>query len=290
MGWHSTWNEPPDGRRPGFFVDRGGWFPPGVKLILLVTVGVFLIEAFKPGPLVALGSVSVRDIFHLEVWRLLTYMFLHASTDHVLVNMFIFWMIGRVLERQMGTKPFLLMYLAAGVVGGLFEVGFNYAMFWRYGPAMGKAFLSMPAVGASAGVMGVLMAFATLNPRARFYIFGLLPVKAWLVAVVYGLFETWPVINDLVLAPRQWTDNVAHAAHVGGMVLGFTWMKWGLRFAARQGGGGDARRRFVDRSREEEQAELDRILQKVHTSGVDSLTPREKLFLQEMGDKYRGRQ
>jgi membrane associated rhomboid family serine protease len=290
MGWRSTWNEPPGGGRPGFLADRGGWFPPGVKLILLLTVGVFVVEAVKPGPLMALGAVSVRGLLRFEVWRLVMYMFLHASADHILVNMFIFWMIGSVLERQIGTRPFLLMYLAAGVVGGLFEVAFNGLMFLRYGPPAGEVFLAMPAVGASAGVMGILMAFATLNPRARFYVFGLLPVKAWAVAVIYGLFETWPIINDLVLAPMRWTDNVAHAAHVGGMALGFVWIKWGRRIAARLGRGGGAGRRVIDRSRQDEQAELDRILEKVHSHGVDSLTLREKLFLQEMSDKYRDRQ
>jgi membrane associated rhomboid family serine protease len=283
MAWHDTWNEPPP--RRGFFVDRGGLFPPGVKLVLILTVAVFLMEGVWGSVFVALGALTVESLLRLELWRLVSYMFLHANSTHLLVNMFMFWMLGSVLERQIGTRRFLLLYFACGVAGGLFEAAFNYLMFLKFG----HTFLTMPAVGASAGVMGILVAFATLNPREKLLIFFILPVEAWWVAVVYGLFETWPILQDLVFSRNPtWGDNVAHAAHFGGMVVGFVWIKWGERIA-RLMRRGSARREevFSDRTHEEEDAEMDRILDKIRDEGLDSLTLREKMFLHEMSRKRR---
>jgi membrane associated rhomboid family serine protease len=281
MAWHNTWNDAPP--RRGFFEDRGGAFPPGVKLILILTVGVFLLQLSIPG-LTEAGSVSVADLVHLEVWRLVTYMFLHGSIDHILINMFMFWMLGAVLERQMGARNFLYLYFAAGVAGGLCEAGFNLAMFYQSGQ---QVFLTIPAVGASAGVMGILMAFAVLNPRAKFLLFFLVPVEAWWVALGYAALETWPIVNDLFLNPSGvWTDNVAHAAHFGGMVVGFGWIRFGHRLSHLVRPQVErSQAPFVERPPDEEEAELDRILDKIHNEGLDSLTLRERMFLQEISRK-----
>jgi membrane associated rhomboid family serine protease len=286
MAWHPTWNDSPPPRRGGFFADRGGLFPPGVKLVLLLTIAVFLMEAVWGSALVALGALTVESLMHGEIWRLLSYMFLHANSTHLLVNMFMFWMLGSVFERQIGTRRFLLLYFACGIAGGLFEAAFNYLMFLKFGPT----FLTMPAVGASAGVMGILVAFATLNPREKFLVFFLLPVEAWWVAVVYGLFETWPILKDLVFSQNpMWGDNVAHAAHFGGMVVGFVWMKWGERIARLLRRGSAPREKvFYGRTPEEEDAEVDRILDKIRDEGLDSLTLREKMFLHEVSRRRRG--
>jgi membrane associated rhomboid family serine protease len=288
MAWHSTWNQTPE--REGFFVDRGGMFPPGVKLILILTVGVFVLEMFWGPWLIGQFSVTVQGLYSLQVWRLVTYMFLHASTDHILWNMFVFWMLGATLERQLGTKQFLALYFASGVAGGLLEAGFNGVMCYEYGAQTfaGHTFLTMPAVGASAGVAGVLVAFATLNPRATFLVFFLFPVEAWLVALVYALVETRHVF--LALWGGQWVDNVAHAAHVGGMVMGFFWIKWGSIIDRIQAGRPQFRAvRDVDPPTDEEEDEEDRILQKIHDEGIESLTIGEKMFLQDMTRRRQGR-
>jgi len=290
MAWRSTWNEPPRRPRGGLLTDRGGFFPPGVKLVLLVTVAVFFLEILYLQPLLDWGAVTVKGLLHFEVWRLVTYMFLHGSTDHILINMFIFVMLGISFERQIGTRQFLAMYLAAGVVGGLFEVVFNCLMYLKYGPVslnvFGHTFLDIPAVGASAGVAGVLVAFAVLNPRAIFLFMFIIPIQARWVALVYVLVETRHVFMSL---RHGWTDNVANAAHLGGMALGFVWMKWGPWMAgALRRGVRRSRPSVVERSEAEQRAELDRILDKIRATGLDSLTIREKMFLQETSKKYRG--
>jgi membrane associated rhomboid family serine protease len=279
MAWHNTWNDAPP--RRGFFEDRGGAFPPGVKLILILTVGVFLLQMAEVGRIFDYGALSVAGLQSLEVWRLVTYMFLHGSIDHILINMFMFWMLGAVLERQMGARNFLYLYFAAGVAGGLFEVAFNLAMFYQSGQS---AFLMIPTVGASAGVMGILVAFATLNPRAKFLLFFLVPVEAWWVALGYAALETWPIITNL--SSGVWTDNVAHAAHFGGMVVGFVWIRFGHRLSHLVRPQVErSQAPFVERPPDEEEAELDRILDKIHNEGLDSLTLRERMFLQEISRK-----
>jgi membrane associated rhomboid family serine protease len=291
MAWRSTWNQPPE--RGGFFVDRGGMFPPGVKLILILTVGVFVLEiacqALRlPLSPFALGALSAWDLIHGQVWRLITYMFLHGGTTHLLVNMFILWMLGMHLERQLGTRSFLTLYFAAGVLGGLCEAAFNAVMFGLYSD---ERFLLLPTVGASAGVMGVLMAFACLNPRAEFLIMFIVPMEAWLAALFYALYETWPIIKDIAYGPSPVrADNVAHAAHFGGMVLGFLWIKWGSLVDRFRAGRPEFKVvRDVAPPTDEDEDEEDRILQKIHDEGLDSLTTGEKMFLQEMTRRRQGR-
>ncbi len=289
MAWHTTWNEPPTPKRR-FLADRGGFFPPGVKLVLLVTIGVYVVDVLTRGALSRIGALSVRSLLHLEVWRLVTYMFLHSlgGIAHIGWNMFIFVMLGHTLERQLGSKQFLWLYFLSGILGALFEVAFNVLMHMQHGPFMTRqgpmTFLDLPAVGASAGVAGVLVAFAVVNPRAVFLLFFFLPIQARWLALIYGLGETRHIFVGL---SHGWVDGVAHAAHFGGMVLGFVWVKWGMRIAAGlKRTTGPARGGSVERSRQREQAELDRILKKVHEQGVDSLTLREKMFLQDVGNKY----
>jgi len=290
MAWHTTWNEPPQ-RKRGWLVDRGGFFPPGVKIVLLVTIGVYVVDVLTRGGLTQIGALSVRSLMTLQVWRLFTYMFLHSlgSIAHIGWNMFIFVMLGHTLERQLGSRQFLWLYFLSGIVGGLLEVIFNVLMHGQYGPFMTRqgpmTFLDIPAVGASAGVAGVLVAFACRNPRAVFLLLFFLPIQARWLALIYCLAETRHIFVGLRYG---WVDGVAHAAHFGGMVLGFVWMKWGTRIVAGMPRGARRPRPgSFERNREREQVELDRILKKVHDRGVDSLTLREKMFLQDVGNKYR---
>ena len=302
MAWHKTWNEPTP-RRRRFFSDRGGFFPPGVKLVLLVTVAAYVADLLSRGWLSEWGDLSVRNILHFQVWRLFTYMFLHSlrKIDHILINMFVFLVLGMAFERQIGTKRFLYLYLIGGLVGGVFEVGFNTVMYALYRsfpvqvPLPGGfvavqhvSFLDVQAVGASACVACVLVAFAVRNPRVIFLLFFIIPVQARWLALGYLFIETRHILNALQYG---WVDNVAHAAHFGGMVLGFVWMKFGDRVAAWwRYHKGPARSQHTSQSQRREEAdhtEVDRILRKIHEQGIDSLSRREKMFLQETSRKHR---
>jgi len=299
MAWRSTWNEAPGQSRARKIWSRwaGGFTPPGVRLILIATIAVFVVDkVLLRGRLDEVGALSARDLMHLQVWRLLTFQFLHGNLGHIFWNLFLLWMLGVTLERQLGTKQFLYLYFLAGLVGGLFEVGFNVAMYEMYGGFIIKSalpqggyvlrkisFLDTQAVGASAGVAGVLVAFAVRNPRAVFLLFFLIPVQAWLIAAFYCVIETRSMILGL---SGQWGDNVAHAAHFGGMLMGFLWARYGYVIGSwRWPLGRPARRTPFGWRREPgpaDQAEVDRILKKIHDEGIDSLSTREKIFLQDV--------
>jgi len=287
MAWHTTWNEPPQ-RKRGLLGGSGGR-RSGVKIIVLITVAVYILDAVTRvalrapiGLLTHYGALRVDNAPFL--YPFLTYQFLHAGLWHIGLNMLVLWMLGRHIERELGTRQFVYLYFLAGVLGGVCQVALNVIMTRWYGPAM----LASPTVGASGGVMGILVAFAVLYPREELYVlvgFFFLPVQARWVALVYFLIESYAAYDAIATGAR---GHVANAAHVGGMVLGFVWMKWGTRIVARMPRGARRPRPgSFERNREREQAELDRILKKVHERGVDSLTLREKMFLQDVGNKYR---
>jgi membrane associated rhomboid family serine protease len=289
MAWHPTWNEPVEERRR-----PRQWPWSGVATLLVLNIAAFVLNlAFReqvgPDPrdtvgiLTQFGALRVTNAY--LIYPFITYQFLHAGFVHILINMLILWMLGRHIERALGTRAFVYLFLISGVVGGLSQIGFNVVMSEAYSPA----FLQRPMVGASGGVMGILTAFAVLYPRQVLYLFLFfipLPIEARWLAIGYFILES---VNAYMELTGRALSPTAHAAHVGGMVVGFVWVKWGHRIAQAVRSGrprkdrGPVFRRGGDRDREE----LDRILDKIHREGVGSLTMREKMFLQEMGGKFR---
>jgi hypothetical protein len=114
------------------------------------------------------------------------------------------------------------------------------------------------------------------------------PIEARWLALGYFLIESLSVWEGVA---RGMASGTAHAAHVGGFVVGYVWVKFGGRLAAWwKRGRAPSAHRFEDRSHEptrREQAEVDRILKKIHDQGIDSLSTREKFFLQDMSRRYR---
>jgi membrane associated rhomboid family serine protease len=289
MGWHRTWNEPPAGRG-GFFADRGGWFSPGVRLLLILMGLAALVLIPCREWLLAHAAVSADGLARFQLWRLVTYMFLHTSGFHLIIVMLLVWLLGTPLEREIGLKSLLALFVASGVLGGLAEAGFNWLRYAVYGGVLlgpyGHTFLTLPAIGANAPVAAVLLALVVLKPRAKFSLMGVLPLEAWMAAVVYFLFEAVRLALDLTRARADFSVN---AAFGGGAVLGLVWVKWGAGLAALLERRVGPQRGLIRRRTGQEQAELDRILDKIHRSGVESLSAGEKMFLQEMSEKYRGK-
>ena len=135
-------------------------------------------------------------------YQLVTMMFAHGGFAHILFNMWALWMFGSVLERVWGAKKFLIFYLVCGLAAG-----FAQLFFVRFGP---------PAVGASGAIMGLLAAFAYTFPNTQFYIIPLpFPIKAKYMAAIYAALDLFGVFQP------GGGDNVAHFAHLGGLVMGF---------------------------------------------------------------------
>lgn len=215
-------------RRPGFF---GGFslFPPVIKTLLVVNIAVFvlfnlLLAGFSVGgmsldllimkyfALNPLGGVNVRDDLGGLVklgfypWQLVTYMFLHGGFFHLLLNMLALWMFGLELENVWGSKKFFNYYMLTGIGAGLCNL------------LIAPLFTSVgPTVGASGAVYGILVAFGYLFPDRSIYIYGLIPVKAKFLVIIYMLIELFAVAGG--------TDSgIAHFAHLGGGIIGFIYL------------------------------------------------------------------
>ncbi len=245
---------------------------PAVKWLLIINIGVFLMDSLffglfnKDGDnyFLLYGSVYPLTLgMTLQIWRLITYQFLHAHTMHLLWNMLFLYFFGSMLERNFGSRRFVIFYLVCGMTGGIV-----YPILVGIG-LLGAA----PLVGASGAIFGVIVAAAVLYPKTRVLLFFVLPVS---LGVIAGLFIGISILNFLR------GDNAgAECAHLAGALCGFLYVKGRPWFEARmmkQKTGAWQRRIQNER---QFQAEVDRILDKVHTSGVNSLTRREKSILRE---------
>lgn len=222
-----------------------------------------------------------------QFWRFISFQFLHAGFWHVFVNMFGLWIFGPLVERQLGRKRFLAFYLLCGIFGAFLYLLLNAAGTVLAGFGMDSVpFLlpndtHLPLIGASAGVFGVLFAGAYLAPNMTVLLLFIIPMR--LVTLAYGL-----VILSLVTLWTNGTNAGGEAAHLGGAIAGFYFIRnqhhlhgffdllgrvdpTSRSSKARRGGRG----RAVD------DAEIDRILAKIHEKGLNSLTAKEKRILRD---------
>lgn len=248
-----------------------------VKWLLIINISVFL-AAIIISPL---GSF-IYQWFSLEpaslpralqFWRLITYQFLHDPRDilHIFFNMLGLFFLGPTLERHWGSRKFLIFYLGCGVAGGLFYMLLVALKFLAAG--------SM--VGASGAILGLLAACALLFPHFVVFIF-LFPVPIRVAAIGLTVMYFFFVVTR--------AENAGgHAAHLAGMAAGAGYVflqPWREKIKLKIQAGAWERKMIAERKL---QAELDRILQKVHDHGIHSLTLKEKRTLKKATDAERRR-
>lgn len=164
--------------------------------------------------------------------QLFTYMFMHGGFGHLFFNMFAVWMFGRILEQVWGSKRFLFYYILCGVGAGVIQEIVQYISLYpdivdgyktvlltngSIGEIPTETYMRMMnTVGASGAVYAILLAFGMLFPNQRLFIFPLpFPIKAKFFVIGYALIELYSGIAN------NPNDNVAHFAHLGGMIFGF---------------------------------------------------------------------
>ena len=138
-------------------------------------------------------------------WQFLTYMFTHATVSHFIFNMLSLYIFGTAVERRIGSREFILYYLLTGVLSGVA----SYAMFYM-------ANTNTVLLGASGAIYALLMLFSVLYPRSVIYVFGLIPVQAPLLIILYFIIE---LISGLTSH-----DGVAHMTHLSGLVFGLLYI------------------------------------------------------------------
>jgi membrane associated rhomboid family serine protease len=245
---------------------------PWVRRLIIANVAMFGLQYAYP-PLTAMLELIPADAL-LRPWTFVTYAFLHAGIMHILFNMLaLYWFGGRVEER-LGGQHFITLYLISAIGGGV------------------CSFVTplVPIIGASGAIMGVLIAYAMYWPRQRFYIYGVLPVQAWMLVAIY-------VVIDVGGAGGIGGAGIAHFAHLGGFASGFLYLKW-LEFrsparawkqkvdaapAPKILGAAESLRRWreirLDDLHSVNRDEIERLLKKVDTEGPSSLTPEQRATL-----------
>ena len=225
-----------------------------------------------------------------EFWRFITFQFLHADLMHLLFNMVGLYFFGSLVEQYLGSKRYLAFYLICGMAGAGMYLMLNFAG-WSVFSLTGRDLPVLlvndpgtPLVGASAGVFGVVMASAFLVPNARVLLFFVIPMR--LSTLAYGL------VGVALLSVFFGSQNAGgQAAHIGGALAGF----WFIRHPHSLHGFFDFLGRYDPTSRSGaayragrlrtagavEDAEVDRILGKIHREGLQGLTSREKKILRE---------
>ena len=178
-----------------------GNLPPVTRGLILVNVAVFVLQQMNLAVTHYLGLWPVGST-PFQPWQIVTYGFLHGSVPHIFFNMFAVFMFGGPLERLFGPKRYLNLYLASIITAGLAQLA--YAAITAAPP--------YETIGASGGVFGLLLAFAMYFPRQRVILLIFpVPIPAWLFVTLYGLLELFLGVSGMEV-------NVAHFAHLGGML------------------------------------------------------------------------
>ena len=238
-----------------------------VQTLIIANVIAFFVQSTVPGFTNAFAFIPYFVL--VRPWTLVTYMFLHGGFMHLAFNMLGLWFFGSGVETRMGSARFLVLYFVSGIAGALLSMAFS----------MGSA-----VIGASAGVFGVMLAFARFCPDTLIMVWGIIPVPARLMVIIMTVISIWSGFGGV-------GGNTAHFAHLGGFAGAWLYLKWWERgrgtFRKRAVSGPPEvdRRvegwRSIDASRVHEvnRPEITRLLDKASASGIGSLTPEERVFL-----------
>jgi membrane associated rhomboid family serine protease len=259
---------------PGFGFGRP--WTPAVRVLILACGGGYLAQlllgrAFPIDELFALDTA-----LPLEIWRWVTYAFLHGGVFHLLFNALAIWMFGSEVEERLGTRRFSALCAVSGIGAALSVVLVDRAL--------GRSSL---VLGSSGIVFGLLMAYGVLFAErvVTLLVFFVLPVsmKAKHFVVAFGAIE--------LLFGMAGGDRVAHFAHLGGMLFGWLFLRSPAAPAPRVAGGpgliATLRGRLDVFTRARDDRRMDELLQKVNDRGIASLTEGEKQFLHRMSRRKR---
>lgn len=285
--------------RPGSSL--GGLLRLPASILLMIVLGAcFLLQqvdlAYFRGYYESGLILSNSGLAHGHLWQLLTYQFLHVGLLHLLGNLIGIWFFGRYVEERLGKGRFLTLYFISGVVGGLFQSLLAFLFPYHFPSAV---------VGASAGVMALIAAFALMEPESPILLFFILPLRA-----KYLLYMELAVSMFFTIVPSD--PGMAHAAHLGGILFAMGYMRWGLNLShsmaewnpfqrkirrerlmkaakvipsskLRRKSGSDTPTDLP--SEEFISKEVDPILDKISAHGIQSLTERERAILQAARNK-----
>lgn len=246
-----------------------------VKAIIIINIAVFVfIHLFsQTGWLYIFGLVPALFLKKFMFWQVITYMFLHIGLWHLVLNMLMLWFFAPAIEASWGRREFLKFYLFCGIVAGLCSF-------------LVSPHSTVPVIGASGAIFGVLVAYALVFPDTAILLFFFFPMKMKHAVVVL-------VLINLLGAISSPYSGIAYFAHLGGGLFGYLYLKREylifrfLHFDIKE----KIKRLYKNKSyttsvnRKRIDEEIDRILDKISREGMQSLTEKEKKLL-----KWRSKQ
>ncbi|REJ74356.1 MAG: rhomboid family intramembrane serine protease [Planctomycetota bacterium] len=262
-----------------------------VATLIIVNVAVFVLQLItvQHGFIERWFQLGPQQVLNGQIWRLSTYDFLHDPTSiwHLLFNMWIFYLAGRKVEGFYGPRELLFFYLTAGIVSGVVFVG--WALFLNS---------VAPAIGASGAVAAVMILYALNWPNEVWMIFGIIPIRVIWIAIITAALDLHPML--LQLGGADFSDGVAHSAHVGGMLFALVYQRrnWRIEHWLGWFRSGDWKRRLRPKAKlrvyqpetpVDLESRVDELLQKVAEQGEQSLTDAERAELVEASRRYRNR-
>lgn len=269
----------PENREPLFHGFHWSWTIVLIAVNLAVFVLMEINKAYNIEGFIKIFqycALSNDGLSHGYVWQFLTFQFLHANRWHFVGNMLALFFLGRMVESMIGGKRFLSLYIACGFVGG----GFQTILGLMFPNVFG-----LPVVGASAGVFGLLAALAALAPEVEMLLLFVLPVKIKYVALVGAIVAVFYIVVPAEI-------GVAHAAHLGGMAMGWFFVRkilqgdWsrlgGVLRPAEKRQPSQLKNTSADEGAESGYSEeqINAILDKISAQGIQSLNRREREILE----------
>jgi membrane associated rhomboid family serine protease len=256
--------------------------PPAIRALMIANVAGFLIGMVVPDMHNLFGLVPQQVLFQRWIWQPVTYLFLHGNIWHLVFNLFALWMFGMPVESQWGERDFLKYYFICGIGAALAHLAL-------------APHSTVPVIGASGAVYGLLVAFAMLYPDAVVYLYFLIPIKAAHMAILFGLIEFFAGATGS-------TPGVARFAHLGGMLTGYLYIRWWWvakiqlkalwRRASSAESNEDPAPRVIPRrvakkaaGPDADMVQVDRILDKILSDGLESLTDDEKGIMHRYSER-----
>lgn len=265
------------------------------RRIVILTVAVFILQLLFP-PVTRWLQVDFEAIaFRGQIWRILTYAFCHAPNSllHIVFNLWMFWLFGREVEAMYGAKEFTWFYCVSAVFAGVCYL------------ALGMVFNDLvPMLGASGAIMAVCMVYTLHYPRRTIRPFGLFDLEMrWLMAILV-ISDLYPIL--LRVGHGVTEGDVAHAAHLGGVLFGTFYFVRQIRLSSLVRGVGLGGGRRLPRRKSKLKLftpppetrspppkvageQVDAILAKISEQGEASLTDREREVLKQASKQYRDR-
>lgn len=258
-------------RTKSSYQDSGFGLQPGgvIKALIIINIAVFvIIHVFRNIAWHIIFGLVPRLVFSkFMIWQLATYLFVHVSLWHLVLNMLMLWMFGSVIESRWGSKKFLFYYFFTGIGAGLCSVLFAFNS-------------SSPVVGASGAIFGLLVAYAMMFPESVILLFFIFPMKMKYAAMVLAGI-------NLLGAMSNPGGGIAYIAHLGGGLFGYLYLKnerirvMFSRYSPASIKNSLKTKHMQNKQKEEENIDkqIDIILDKISAQGIKSLTQKERKIL-----------